>query len=282
MTWFKVDDTLHSHTKAMRAGDAAMGLWVLAGSWASNQLTDGWVPAYAARRLSSNADELAATLVRVGLWVPGEHEGEPGWWFHSWQEYQPSREDVETKRADARERMRKIRARGTIHRTEPAEDGSPDVRANNADVRANEPRTNTERSQHVRDPRPDPSRPEVPSTEVTSVETRKRATGRATRIPDDFDVTPEMVQWAREHTPLVGRTETDKFVDYWRAKSGQSATKRDWVATWRNWMRRAQEDAERRTPARAGQTTKADRIDALDAFLVADEPRLRALPGGAA
>jgi hypothetical protein len=28
-----------------------------------------------------------------------------------------------------------------------------------------------------------------------------------------------------------------KFTDYWRAKSGQAATKVDWVATWRNWIR---------------------------------------------
>lgn len=112
-----------------------------------------------------------------------------------------------------------------------------------------------------------------------------RTTARATRIPDDFAVTAEMIEWARQNTPLVGRTETDKFVDYWRAKSGQGATKRDWTATWRNWMRRAHEDAERRGPSRrAGSTMKDDRINALDAFLVDDGPgsHLRALPGGAA
>ncbi|GAA2773631.1 hypothetical protein [Saccharopolyspora taberi] len=111
-----------------------------------------------------------------------------------------------------------------------------------------------------------------------------RTTTRATRIPDDFEVTAEMIEWARQNTPLVGRTETDKFVDYWRGRSGQGATKRDWTATWRNWMRRAQEDAERRGPRRsAGSTTKDDRINALDAFLEDESgTHLRALPGGAA
>lgn len=70
-------------------------------------------------------------------------------------------------------------------------------------------------------------------------ETRSK-TKRGTRIPDDFAVTPEMVAWGRENVPTVnGALETAKFVDYWRAKSGAGATKTDWVATWRNWMRNA-------------------------------------------
>ena len=65
---------------------------------------------------------------------------------------------------------------------------------------------------------------------------------RGTRLPDDFTVTDEMVIWARRETPGVdGRYETAKFIDYWRGKSGKDATKTDWPATWRNWMRKAAE-----------------------------------------
>lgn len=107
MTWFKVDDTLHSHKKAMRAGTEAMGLWVLAGSWAADQLTDGWVPQYAALRVAPNAVDLAERLVRAGLWVAGEHDGDKGWWFHGWQELQPTREEVlQRRKADAERRAR--------------------------------------------------------------------------------------------------------------------------------------------------------------------------------
>lgn len=75
---------------------------------------------------------------------------------------------------------------------------------------------------------------------------------RATRIPDDFDVTDGMRSWAQGSTPLVNLDrETANFRDYWRAKPGKDATKQDWVATWRTWMRRAQENAERRTPQAA-------------------------------
>jgi hypothetical protein len=88
---------------------------------------------------------------------------------------------------------------------------------------------------------------------------RDRARKRATRIRDDFaanGVTPEMVTWARQHAPDVnGGYETQKFVDYWRGKSGKDATKTDWPATWRNWMRKAQED----TRPRRGPTTGANR-----------------------
>lgn len=76
---------------------------------------------------------------------------------------------------------------------------------------------------------------------------------RGSRIPTDFPVTPEMVAWARANTPHVdGRHETAKFVDYWRAKTGRDATKLDWVATWRNWMRSAEERQHTRSGARSG------------------------------
>lgn len=67
---------------------------------------------------------------------------------------------------------------------------------------------------------------------------------RGTRIPDDFTVTPDMVAWAKDRAPNIdGRRETEKFVNYWRAKSGANATKLDWPATWRNWIMRAGENA---------------------------------------
>lgn len=43
--------------------------------------------------------------------------------------------------------------------------------------------------------------------------------------------------------------ELEKFRDYWSAQPGQKGVKTDWPATWRNWARRAVEDA-------AGKTTK--------------------------
>jgi hypothetical protein len=103
---------------------------------------------------------------------------------------------------------------------------------------------------------------------------------RGTRIPDDFSVSAEMVEWARERVPDVdGRLETEKFVNHWSAKTGKDATKLDWVATWRNWML----NANSRLPARAS-PNGVNRNDAKIAnFLNRPgqvQSNLRALPGG--
>lgn len=166
MPWFKVDDGLHAHMKAVRAGVPAMGLWVLAGSWSSNQLTDGWVPDYIVARLDPDYREHAATLVRAGLWVEDEHDGDKGWRFHQWDEHQPSSESVLAKREAARERMRRIREQRSA--------GSQDVRAN---VRGNIAGTS---------PNPDPTRPD-PTQLPTEVEPRAAAKPRSVRDDDpDF------------------------------------------------------------------------------------------------
>lgn len=51
-----------------------------------------------------------------------------------------------------------------------------------------------------------------------------------------------MRTWGRENFPQVdGEKETAKFVDHFRAQPGQRGVKTDWLATWRNWIRRAAE-----------------------------------------
>lgn len=93
-----------------------------------------------------------------------------------------------------------------------------------------------------------------PSLPRKSAATEKRQ--RGTRIPDDFRVTPEMVTWARENAPHVnGRTETQKFINYWQAKAGKDAVKVKWKATWENWMLTAEERlVARLSPPRPRQT----------------------------
>jgi DNA-binding transcriptional ArsR family regulator len=71
----------------------------------------------------------------------------------------------------------------------------------------------------------------------------------ATRIPDDFQPTPEMREWfaANNLSAVIdGKLEHEKFMDYWRATGGMRGRKLDWPATWRNWMRTAAERAPRR------------------------------------
>jgi hypothetical protein len=88
MPWFKVDDKLHDHHKTRQAGRAAMGVWVLAGSWSMDNRTDGFIPEGVLSRWGSRSD--ARRLVVAGLWHEGQHNGERGWRFHDWTRFQPS------------------------------------------------------------------------------------------------------------------------------------------------------------------------------------------------
>lgn len=119
MPWFRVDDDLALHPKAIAAGNTALGLWVRAGAYSAQYLTDGFVPVSMIATLGGRPRD-ARALVDARLWsqVAG------GYQFHDWAIYQPSRADVEADRAGARERMRKVRQA----KREAA--GAADVRAN--------------------------------------------------------------------------------------------------------------------------------------------------------
>jgi hypothetical protein len=77
----------------------------------------------------------------------------------------------------------------------------------------------------------------------------KPRTTRGERLPDNFVITPEMRTWAREKVPTVNiDSETERFSDYWRGVPGAKGVKSDWPGTWRNWMRRTQDDHSGRGP----------------------------------
>lgn len=119
MPWFKVDDTFPHHAKVMAAGNAACGLWVRAGAWSMQQLSDGFVPRHVARQLGTPRE--ARALVDAGLWI----EKDDGYEFHEWAGRQPSRVQVEADREAARERQR--RAREAARSRRDAQGGVTDV-----------------------------------------------------------------------------------------------------------------------------------------------------------
>lgn len=60
----------------------------------------------------------------------------------------------------------------------------------------------------------------------------------ATKIPDTFWPSQELLDWQAEHFEWVDwKLETHKFIDYWQSVSGARGMKTNWDATWRNWIR---------------------------------------------
>ena len=106
MTWFKVDDTLAFHRKVVAAGNAAMGLWVRAGSWCAQQPNDGHVPAKMIGKLGGKKRD-ADRLVAVVLW----HKVEDGYVFHEWEQANPTRAEILEGRSQAAARKRRSRRR---------------------------------------------------------------------------------------------------------------------------------------------------------------------------
>lgn len=110
MAWFKVDDKFHSHSKARKviADDpAALALWVVAGSWSSDNLQDGFVPDHQLPWLIPvGADELARKLVTAGLWrrVRG------GYQFHDFDQWNPTADEVQ----DLRQKRSEAGRRGGL------------------------------------------------------------------------------------------------------------------------------------------------------------------------
>jgi hypothetical protein len=97
--WFPVDDSFHSHPKALATSLAARGLWATAGSWSSAHLTDGVVPVHVLASLGGTP-ELAAELVAAGLW----RRTRQGYVFHDWLDWGSKRTAQEIRE------LRKVRA----------------------------------------------------------------------------------------------------------------------------------------------------------------------------
>lgn len=70
---------------------------------------------------------------------------------------------------------------------------------------------------------------------------KKKPAKTGSRLPDDWRPTQDYVNAAMQLNPDYTRewfsATAHKFRDYWVAKTGKDATKADWLATWRNWVR---------------------------------------------
>lgn len=91
------------------------------------------------------------------------------------------------------------------------------------------------------------TQPEVEKEKAQPSKKKKRST--ATRLPDGWMPDEKVIAQMREECPAVNlEFEHRKFTDYWVALPDSRARKKDWNATWRNWIR----NASQRQPQRGG------------------------------
>lgn len=76
--------------------------------------------------------------------------------------------------------------------------------------------------------------PETETETDTDTEKEKEAklSSRGTRLPENWSPRPE---------DGFDEVELAKFRDYWVSVAGQKGVKRDWDATWRNWLRNSKQ-----------------------------------------
>ncbi len=83
---------------------------------------------------------------------------------------------------------------------------------------------------------------------------------KGTRLPEDWALPAEWRAWALAQRPDLNPNKiADEFRDYWIAKTGVNATKLNWQATWRNWVRRQKEHKKPARRAQAHVVTKPER-----------------------
>lgn len=272
MTFFPVPDEFYRDLLYLGWSAEEYALWAIAGSWSADRLTDGLVPTAALALFPPFASSAADALVARGIWK----RARGGYQYVTWPR-ECSRAVVLAKRE--KEKLKKQRQRAGYAHDQEGNPSSGDV-LSPGDNLGDTPEDSPGTAPGSPGPSSNPSNQEKNNQPPSGVGARAsaRVRAKATRIPDDFAVTHEMVAWAGRETPLVdGRRETAKFIDYWRGKPGRNGTKLDWVATWRNWMRKAQGDAEDRASAapRNGNNNSVSgsaRMDKALSALVDDDP----------
>jgi hypothetical protein len=104
----------------------------------------------------------------------------------------------------------------------------------------------------------------VRAVEVSEKNLHRRLTvqsgSRGTRLPADWTPPENCAAYAASlgMPPNQIMLEAEKFRNYWTAKSGAGATKRDWAATWRNWILNTMERHHDAARHRHGRSSRAD------------------------
>ncbi|MFJ6380106.1 hypothetical protein ACIQI7_08910 [Kitasatospora sp. NPDC092039] len=294
MPWFAVGDNTDDHPKILAAGNAAVGLWVRCGAYASAHLTDGVIPAAVAAKNGTVTQ--INKLVASGLWheaghacarCPQPRRGD--YVMHGYLDANPSRRQVQERRRRAAEKKRQQR------NPPPVGDGSADEQGTKSapageDFAGQPPVSPGDRPRpRARPAPPSPSRRE--GAGVGGEGAGGWGPARRHPLPDGFAPEPSALAWAavEGHLDRLGgpaglAAVTTVFTDWHR---GRATLATDWQALWRKWVReqweqpghtgsgrparRGHRAAPRRGPAYAAQVSVAARLASIETEIARDQ-----------
>jgi len=80
-------------------------------------------------------------------------------------------------------------------------------------------------------------------TEADLASSLRSEVKKGTRLPEDWQPSPGHLRFAESEGLTASEIEREaaKFRDYWVGRAGAGGVKRDWSATWRNWIRKSTE-----------------------------------------
>lgn len=228
MPWFKTDDAFWRHRKVRKLGRdkvAAAGLWTLAGTWCSDNLTDGFIPREQVETWDPKL-RLAARLVEVKLWHEVEHDGEQGYQYHDWPDYNPTRAKIEAEREAWRAKKASQRKTGTRPPMSPG-----DTQRDTRETTQEKPPENPQQTPPESPPRfPDPIPVPVPNSgylggnvqKATARETANRPPDRCTKHAGQPD----------DGTPCGGCARARETAETWDHQQHRATTTAIRACTW--------------------------------------------------
>jgi hypothetical protein len=223
--WFKVDDGFWSHPKVLDLPASAVALWVRAGSYAAQHLTDGEVKTSTLRMLGHDEAD-AEALVDVGLW-DGKTDGKSGsYQFHDWGRYQPPSASSKAKRDELSQKRAEAGRIGAANRW--ANGSQTDDKANGkSDGNLSE----SSDGNAMAPSRPVPSRPEGTSFLVGEQEGKQKET----RLPKDWVPSAAHYELAKNLRVDVAK-EADNFRLHAETYDRHAAR---WNAAFTTWLKKA-------------------------------------------
>jgi hypothetical protein len=232
MTWARLDDRLHAHPKAIKAGLEAMGVWVMALSYCAAYGTDGRVDRDAVERICGSRkvfERVTKRLEACGLWERDETGS--GFRIHDFLDYNPSRSDVEKENENKRKGgIEGARRRWAGHRSA---DGITHDRTHGT----RQPPANGGRDAPVPS-RPDPERESPPTPRHKPPDRERPEPGRPTLAPTPRLIDPALKISAeqRANAEILGLQKIDgewtKFVGHHRSRGTLSC---DFGGEWDKW-----------------------------------------------